>query len=79
LEQLGLDQPKNHSPETNKGVRMTKAPKVPFDMPKLIGLDGREVTEDRLIEELTADRLCLGGGHNCSSGGKVPAVEEEIV
>jgi len=59
---------------------MNEKTKAPFELPKLIGLDGKEVTEDRLVEELTADRLCLGGGHNCSSGGKVPAqIEDEIL
>lgn len=47
-----------------------------FELPKLIALDGKEITEDRLLEELTADRICFGGGHNCSSGGR--ADEEEI-
>jgi len=53
--------------------------KTPFEAPKLVGLDGQEVTEDALLEELTADRVCLGGGHNCSSGGKPATLTDEIV
>jgi hypothetical protein len=58
-----------------------KQPRTLFELPKLIGLDGSEITEDKLLEELTADRLCIGGGHNCSGGGappKEPAAEEIV-
>jgi hypothetical protein len=59
---------------------MSQPTKMLFELPKLIGLDGSEVTEDKLLAEITADRLCLGGGHNCSSGGAAPKepVEEEV-
>jgi len=54
--------------------------KTPYEAPKLIGLDGKEVTEDKLLDELTADRVCLGGGHNCSGGGKPATLaDDEIV
>jgi hypothetical protein len=57
---------------------MSKPTKMLFELPKLIGLDGSEVTEDRLLEELTADRACASGGHNCSGGGAPKADAEEV-
>jgi hypothetical protein len=57
---------------------MSQPTKMLFELPKLIGLDGTEITEDRLLEELTADRACASGGHNCSNGGKA-AEEVEVV
>jgi hypothetical protein len=39
-----------------------------FEMPKLFGLDGRQITEDR--------RLCLAGCNVCLAGGTVPPEPE---
>lgn len=47
-----------------------------FEVPKVLGLDGKEVTEDRLVEELTADQVCLGGGKTCTGGGSAVALSE---
>jgi hypothetical protein len=60
---------------------MSQPTKMLFELPKLIGLDGSEMTEDKLLDELTADRVCAGGGNNCSSGGapKEPTAGEEVV
>lgn len=61
---------------------MEQSKKPLFEMPKLVGLDGEEITEDRLLEELTAGwNVCLSGGKKCSSGctaeeTKDPSVEE---
>ena len=51
---------------------MSKQKKPLFELPKLIALDGKEITEDRLMEELSADRVCLGGGKTCTGGGDKP-------
>jgi len=55
---------------------MSQQKKEVFEVPKLLGLDGKEITEDRLVEELTADRLCIGGGKTCTGGGAALALAE---
>lgn len=50
---------------------MSKEKKQPFEVPKLIALDGKELTEDNLLSEFFGDNCCgSGGGTNngCTSG-----------
>lgn len=55
---------------------MSETKKQLFEVPKVLGLDGKEVTEDRLVEELTADQVCLGGGKTCTGGGSVADISK---
>jgi len=47
-----------------------------FEVPRLLGLDGEEITEDRLVEELTANQVCAKGGKTCTGGGAALAMAE---
>lgn len=58
---------------------MKNEKKPVFELPKLIGLDGKEIDEDRLLQEITADQVCLGGGKTCTGGSKATLSEEDIV
>ncbi len=41
-----------------------------FELPKLITLDGHEVTEDTLLSEVHPMwNACLKGGNSCTGGG----------
>lgn len=50
-----------------------------FELPKLIALDGREITEDHLIAEAISSNTCHtgeGGGHTCYTGTDKPVISE---
>lgn len=58
---------------------MNSNQKPVFELPKLIALDGKEITEDRLLEELTEDwNFCITG-NSCSNGGKPPGLLEDEI
>jgi hypothetical protein len=42
-----------------------------FELPKLFTLDGQELTEDNLLDELDGDQVCVSGGgsgNTCATG-----------
>jgi hypothetical protein len=57
---------------------MKHSTKTVFDLPELIALDGTELTEDKFLQELTANQTCMVGGSppKCSCGCKL---EPEVV
>lgn len=49
---------------------MKEQQKPLFELPKLIALDGSELTEDDLLREALEGNSCdCGSGGNCCSGG----------
>jgi|GEM_PF-6440671 len=47
-----------------------------FELPKLITLEGEEITEDRLLEEVLGKTCVVGTGKTCTGGGKILLEEE---